>query len=281
VVLTATACGLSPSQAAPSTTSSATTSTVPSAVPSTSTTTTAVATTSTTAPWVLGATPLPLGPAGDPEVLPTPPQLVDRRIATVDRLPPPTDGAFHASIEPIDDATRTRMGASWHEGCPVGLDRLRHVTLSFVGFDEGVHTGELIVAASVADDVVTVFQTLFEARFPLEQVAIVTTADLTVPATGDGNVTAGFVCRAVRGSTRWSSHARGLAIDVNPFQNPYSKGDRVLPELASAYLDRSDVRPGMILPGDGVTRAFASVGWTWGGSWTSPVDRMHFSADGH
>ena len=99
MVLTATACGLSPSQ----TTSSTTTSTVPSAVPSTSTTTTAVATTSTTAPWVLGATPLPLGPHGDPEVLPTPPQLVDRRIATVDRLPPPSDGAFHASIEPIDD----------------------------------------------------------------------------------------------------------------------------------------------------------------------------------
>ena len=155
------------------------------------------------------------------------------------------------------------------------------MTLSFVGFDEGVHTGELIVAASVADDVVTVFHTLFDARFPLEQMAIVTTADLTAPATGDGNVTAGFVCRAVRGSTRWSSHARGLAIDVNPFQNPYSKGDRLLPELASAYLDRSDVRPGMIFPGDGVTRAFASVGWTWGGSWTSPVDRMHFSADGH
>jgi hypothetical protein len=37
----------------------------------------------------------------------------------------------------------------------------------------------------------------------------------------------------------------------------------------------------MIEPGDVVTQAFASVGWTWGGSWHDPVDRMHFSADGH
>jgi hypothetical protein len=230
---------------------------------------------------VLGAKPLPLGPDGNPEVLPTPPALVDRRLPTVDRLPPPDDGRFHATVAPIDAATREAMGESWHEGCPVGLSELRHVTLSFVGFDGRPHTGELIVAASVADDVVTVFRKLFDARFPIEEMRIVTTADLTAPATGDGNDTAGFVCRATRGGTRWSSHARGLAIDVDPFQNPYSSGDRVLPELAGAYLDRSNVRPGMIEPGDVVTTAFASVGWTWGGSWHDPVDRMHFSADGH
>jgi hypothetical protein len=214
-------------------------------------------------------------------VLPTPPQLVDRRLPTVDVLPPPPDGGFHATVAPIDAATRERMGATWHEGCPVTLDELRHVTLSFVGFDAKAHTGELIVASSVADDVVTVFHTLFDARFPIEAMRIITTADIEAAPTGDGDVTAGFVCRSVRGGSRWSSHARGLAIDVNPFQNPYLNGARVLPELASAYLDRSDVRPGMILPGDVVTRAFASVGWTWGGSWEDPVDRMHFSADGH
>jgi hypothetical protein len=231
---------------------------------------------------VLGATPLPIGPNGEPEVLPTPPQLVDRELATVDVLPPPPDDRFYETVERIDAATRARMGDSWHEGCPVRLDQLRHVTVSFVGFDGGHHTGELIVAASVDDQVIDAFRALFAMKFPIEQMAIVTTADLDAPATGDGNVTAGFVCRSVRGGSQWSSHARGLAIDVNPFQNPYSnRAGRVLPELASAYLDRSDVRPGMILPGDAVTKAFASVGWTWGGSWTDPVDLQHFSADGH
>ncbi|MBV9953105.1 MAG: M15 family metallopeptidase [Acidimicrobiia bacterium] len=222
-----------------------------------------------------------MGADGNPEVLPTPPPLVDRQLPTVDLLPPPADGAFHASVEPIDAATRDRMGATWHEGCPVGLADLRHVTLSFVGFDGRDHTGELVVAASVADDLVSVFHRLFDARFPVEEMRLPTTADLTAPATGDGDDTAAFVCRNVRGGTHWSSHARGLAIDLDPFQNPYSSGSRVIPELASAYLDRGEVRPGMIEPGDVVTKAFASIGWTWGGSWRDPVDRQHFSADGH
>ena len=54
---------------------------------------------------------------------------------------------------------------------------------------------------------------------------------------------------------------------------------RWLPELASAYLDRTDVRPGMILPGDEVVAAFAAIGWHWGGEWSEP-DHMHFSRDG-
>ena len=75
-------------------------------------------------------------------------------------------------------------------------------------------------------------------------------------------------------------HAYGLAIDVNTFHNPYVKGDLVLPELATAYLDRSNVRPGMILPGDAVVEAFAAMGWEWGGEWNTLKDYMHFSENG-
>ena len=69
-------------------------------------------------------------------------------------------------------------------------------------------------------------------------------------------------------------------IDINPFHNPYVKGDLVLPELASAYLDRENVRPGMIIEGDVVTLAFAEIGWGWGGNWKSLKDWMHFSLSG-
>jgi hypothetical protein len=230
--------------------------------------------------WVVGANLLPLRPDGFAEVQPTPAVLVDRSLPTVDHLPPPASGGFESSVAPIDDAVRTRMGGTWQEGCPVGLDGLRYVTVSFRGFDGAAHTGELVVNADEAGNVVEAFRQLFEAGFPLEEMRLVTDADLAAPATGDGNNTAAFVCRAVRGGSRYSAHAYGLAIDLNPFQNPYIRDDLVVPELASAYVDRGNVRPGMILDGDVVVRAFEGIGWEWGGRWTDPTDTMHLTATG-
>ena len=172
------------------------------------------------------------------------------------------------------------MGRTWSPSCPVRLADLRYLTLAFHGFDGRLHTGELVVNASVADDVVTVFRRLYAASYPIEEMRLPTSADLDAPPTGDGNDTAAYVCRSTRGSTSLSAHAYGLAIDLNPFVNPYSKGDLVLPELAGAYLDRSWHRPGMVLRGGVVTRAFAAVGWTWGGDFSSVSDLMHFSANG-
>jgi hypothetical protein len=230
--------------------------------------------------WRVGARPLPLRPDGFGQVLPTPAPLRDRRLATVDRLPPPPEGRFRSAVRPVGPAVRARMGATWRPGCPVDLAELRYLTVSFHGFDGRPHTGELVVHERVAAQVVSVFARLYLARFPIEQMRLVTTADLEAHPTGDGNNTAAFTCRAARKQTRWSAHAYGLAIDLNPFQNPYRRGDLVLPELAGAYLDRTDRRPGMIRPGDAVTRAFAAIGWTWGGTWRSPRDPMHFSATG-
>jgi hypothetical protein len=232
------------------------------------------------AAWRVGAKPLPLRPDGFGKVLPTPKPLRDRRLATVDRLPPPGDGRFHSTVGPIGAEVRARMGTTWSAGCPVPLADLRYLTVSFRGFDGRPHTGELVVNRRVADQVVGVFARLYRARFPIEEMRLVTTADLNAHPTGDGNNTAAFVCRKARKQARWSAHAYGLAVDVDPFQNPYQRGGLVLPELASAYLDRGWRRPGMIRPGDVVTKAFAGIGWTWGGTWSSPTDRMHFSATG-
>jgi D-alanyl-D-alanine carboxypeptidase len=230
--------------------------------------------------WRVGARPLPLRPDGFGKVLPTPAPLRDRRLPTTDRLPPPPGGRFRSTVARIGPGVRDRMGSAWRAGCPVGLGDLRYVTVSFRGFDGRAHTGELVVHERVAAPVVRVFERLYRARFPIEEMRLVTGADLEAHPTGDGNNTAAFVCRAARKQTRWSAHAYGLAIDLNPFQNPYRRGDLVLPELAGAYLDRSRSRPGMIRPGDAVTAAFAAIGWTWGGTWRSPRDLMHFSATG-
>jgi hypothetical protein len=203
---------------------------------------------------------------------------VDRRLPTRDILPPPADGTFTSTVGPVPDDVLAR--STWKPECPVAPADLRYVTVSFRGFDGLPHTGELIVAAGVADDVAAVFGELYAAGFPIEEMRVVEPAELTAPPTGDDNNTTAFVCRPAVGLTRWSAHALGLAVDVNPFQNPYSKGDLVLPELASAYLDRDRDLPGMISDGGPVVAAFARIGWKWGGHWTSPVDRHHFSRTG-
>ncbi|HEU4749801.1 MAG TPA: M15 family metallopeptidase [Acidimicrobiia bacterium] len=140
---------------------------------------------------------------------------------------------------------------------PVTVEELVYMTLTHYGFDGRFHTGELILNASVVEDVKEVFRKLHEARFPIEQMRVITAEEIDAHPTGDWNDTTSFVCRPAVGSTSWSQHAYGTGIDINPFHNPYVKGDLVLPELASAYLDRENVRPGMIVEGDVVTSAFA------------------------
>ncbi len=233
-------------------------------------------------PTWLGTRALPLASDGFGERLPTPPELVDRRLITPP-VPHPAPEALPAGatwdVRPVPDAVLAR--STWSPDCPVSAEELRYVTVLFTGFDGGTHLGELLVHADVAEAVATVFGALHTERFPLEEVRVISLADLTAPATGDGNVTSAFVCRPTVGGSRWSEHAFGRAVDINPFHNPYVRGDLVLPELAGAYSDRTDVRPGMIVAGDAVTAAFARIGWGWGGDWTGPAtDPMHFSASG-
>ena len=200
--------------------------------------------------WELGVHVLPRTADGFGEIRPTPKALRVRRYPTTDLLPPPTDGRFHSSIGRVTPVIRKRMGETWSPACPVALKDLAYLNVSFRGFDGHAHTGELVLAASEAENVVSVFRALFAADYPIEEMRLPTTADLDAPPTGDGNDTAALVCRAARGQTSWSAHAYGLAVDVNPFLNPYHKGDVVLPERASAYLDRTRTQPGIIHDGD-------------------------------
>ena len=228
-------------------------------------------------PW-LGTRVLPVGPSGFAAAQDTPPELRRRSIITVDDLPPPPDGRFHAAVRAVPADVLAR--SSWTSHCPVPAADLRYLTVSFRGFDGRAHTGELLVNARAADGLVTVFGRLFAASFPIERMRISSLAELNAPPTGDTNTTESFACRPVRGQTAWSQHAYGLAVDVNPFQNPYHKGKVVLPELATAYLDRTQARPGMVQPGGPVTQAFTAIGWKWGGNYRSLKDYMHFSANG-
>lgn len=212
-------------------------------------------------------------------IQPTPEPLRDRRLPTLPRLSPPVDDAFAYTIGTLVGDPLHR--STWNEECPVTTEGLRYVTVAFWGFDGLHHTGELIVAAQAADGIVGVFRRLHAIRFPIEEMRIVTPADVVARRTGDGNNTASFVCRTVTGGSRFSEHAYGLAIDINPFHNPYQRDDLVIPTLSSSYLDRNQTLPGMVVAGepagDEVIAAFAAIGWSWGGNWSSLKDYQHFS----
>ena len=213
------------------------------------------------------------------EVAPTPPELEQRRFTLPDTVTALAGDGFASEL--TSPAPREVIARStWRSDCPVAARQLSLIRLSFWGFDQRRHTGELLVNAAVAEQMISVFAELYRERFPIEEMRITRRHELDAPPTGDGNNTGSFVCRATVGATSYSQHAYGLAVDVNPFQNPYSKDDLVLPELASAYLDRSWTRPGMITPDGPVVQAFTGIDWTWGGTWSSLKDLHHFSANG-
>jgi hypothetical protein len=232
----------------------------------------------TAAPAWLGKRVLPVGSNGFAAAQDTPPELRNRSIITTDYLPPPADGRFHSTIASVPPSVLAR--SSWTSACPVKSTDLRYVTVGFRGFDGLAHTGEMLVHKSAAEGLVKVFGRLFAEGYPIEGMRVTGSAGLTAPPTGDDNMTDAYACRPVRDSKVWSQHSYGLAVDVNPFQNPYHKGEIVLPELATSYLDRGTVRPGMILPDGPVVKAFAAIGWKWGGDYHSLKDYMHFSANG-
>ncbi len=167
------------------------------------------------------------------------------------------------------------MTSSWQPGCPVGLDELTYLTLTHWDYNGQVARGELVVHTSVADDVISVFEALFDSGFPIEQMRLVDDFGGDDQRSMAANNTSGFNCRFVAGTTRWSRHALGMAIDINPLINPWIQGNQIDPPEGAVYADRSVNHLGSINANDAVVRAFEAVGWSWGGYWDSP-DYQHF-----
>jgi D-alanyl-D-alanine carboxypeptidase len=199
--------------------------------------------------------------------------------------PPPNRAAaaaprFRGSVAPIDRFTRARMRWSWRPGCPVGLAHLRLLRVDHWGVDRRVHRGELVVHRDQAHRVLGVMRRLFGLRYPIRRMRLVDEYRADDDRSMAANNTSAFNCRPVAGTSRWSAHAYGRAIDVNPVQNPYVAGRHVSPPAGRPYANRASRAPGMIHAGDAVVRAFAAAGWSWGGSWRNARDYQHFSASG-
>lgn len=172
------------------------------------------------------------------------------------------------------------VGVSWREGCPVALDDLRALTIAHHTPGGGADRGTLIVHRDVANDVAKAFRALHRAGFPITRMRPVRHYNGSDHDSMAADNTSAFNCRPVGGSATWSEHAYGRAIDLNPLRNPFVRGDRVQPPSGRSYLARDAKVPGLITPGSAAVRAFADIGWGWGGSWRSSKDYQHFSQSG-
>src|SRR2546422_2077806 len=195
---------------------------------------------------------------------------------------------FNSSIQPLPPPLRAELkDGFWHAGCPVPLTGLRLVTVAQWGFDGRVHTGQLVVNRDVAAPLTRVFRQLYKLRFPIRHMRLSDAYGPKAARPADGDISGAFECRQAvpspcsggTGTGSWSQHAYGEAVDLNPVENGYVGCGMSRDKAARSYMDRSNVRPGMVTPA--VVRAFASIGWGWGGSWSgSAQECMHFAANG-
>lgn len=179
--------------------------------------------------------------------------------------------------EPLTQEIVDRIyGVSWREDAPVKLEDLSYITVTHWGFDQQQHRGELIVHKEVGDEILEIFQELYEGKYPIEKMKLIDEYNADDNLSMEDNNTSAFCFRVIEGSQKISNHGYGVAIDINPIQNPYVKGNRIVPLAGKDYVNREDVRKGMIIKGDLCYRAFTSRGWTWGGDWKSLKDYQHF-----
>jgi hypothetical protein len=186
---------------------------------------------------------------------------------------------YVAHVLPLGEATQARMiGRSWRPEpeCPP-FSALRLVQVTHLGFDGRAHKGEIVVAAEVANEVAAIFERLYLAHFPIERLELIDEYAADDDASMAANNSSAFNFRFVSGTRLLSHHALGLAIDLNPVQNPWLRGDRVDPPAGRDYLDRDHLRQGMIVRPGPVVAAFEAHGWYWGGDFEETRDYHHFS----
>ena len=192
-----------------------------------------------------------------------------------------------ASFEIVegDEIYNRIYGKSYQDNPNIGIESLRYLTIPHYDFDHNVQTGEMIVNVAIAEDVLEIFKTLYENEYEINSIRLIddfwagdgiSSDDASIAA----NNTSAFCYRQIAGGSGLSNHAYGMAIDINPYQNPYYyivNGEPTdLFEWDWDYLDRDSGKDHMILQGDICQTTFAAYGFTWGGDWANPVDYQHF-----
>ena len=196
-------------------------------------------------------------------------------------LPEETIDASFIS-EDIPDEVFARMdGVSYKEGCPVTREELSYCRVLYVGPDDAVYIGEIVVNEAIADDILEIFRELYDARYKIGKMVLVDDYGGDDNLSMADNNTSAFNYRIVNHTTTLSRHAYGMAIDINPLYNPWiyeKNGETVVdPPSGAAYADRSLDNEYYLTGEDLCTILFLEHGFSWGGDWDGSKDFQHFS----
>lgn len=212
-------------------------------------------------------------------------ETVPEESGTMEQHPDRTTYKEGFYYEPLTDSVKQRItGISYPEsGCTVPYEDLNYVGLKYIDFDGQEQTGELICNKAVAQDMVEIFYELYRNEYQLERVRLIDEYNGDDTASMAENNTSCFNYRVVDGTTSLSKHAYGLAIDINPYYNPYvvfgrnaDGSDYISPPGSEVYADRSQNFAYKIDENDLCYRLFTEHGFTWGGNWNSSKDYQHF-----
>ena len=183
------------------------------------------------------------------------------------------------SAIPIEEQ-QTMQQYTWHHGCPVSLNELAYLQLSYWGFDNNPHQGILIVNKQIASETVKIFHDLFLIQFPIAKMQPLDVYKGDDEQSMADNNTVAFNCRAMTNHPNYFSlHSYGTAIDINPLLNPYIYNGMVLPPQGVRYLSRNPNIKGIIIKGNAAYTIFIKYGWHWGGNWQNLKDYQHFEKD--
>ena len=187
-----------------------------------------------------------------------------------------TGVSYPATVDNSGEASQDLL-----KSVEISYDDLRYVHIRHYNFEGNPAEGELICNKAIAQDLTEIFYELYCNEYQLEKVLLIDEYDGDDLASMEDNNTSCFNYRPVEGTSSLSKHALGLAIDINPFYNPYitynkDGSERVSPANASAYADRTASFPYKIDENDLCYQLFKEHGFTWGGHWNSCKDYQHF-----
>lgn len=179
--------------------------------------------------------------------------------------------------EPIPFEIQERMkDVSLPQDARIDISDLRYLTLPYYDFEGQVQQGEMVCNVKIAKDLIAVFRELFEKQYQFCSIRLIDDFGGSDEASMLANNTSCFNYRTKSGSSALSSHALGLAVDVNPMQNPFVKRGKVYPETATDFVDRNLDFAHKIDTQDACYKSFKAHGFRWGGLWRSAKDYQHF-----